>query len=47
VEFAIPCANLTAFRVWLFAMVDHATVIGPPRVRKQVVAWLTEQAGDQ
>jgi hypothetical protein len=26
-------------------MVDHATVIGPPRVRKQVVAWLTEQAG--
>ncbi|MEY3559476.1 MAG: putative proteasome accessory factor, partial [Actinomycetota bacterium] len=45
VEFAIPCANLTAFRVWLFAMVDHATVIGPPRVRKQVVAWLTDLAG--
>ena len=45
VEFAIPCANLTAFRVWLFAMVDHATVIGPPRVRKQVVNWLTELAG--
>ena len=45
VEFAIPCANLTAFRVWLFAMVDHATVIGPPRVRTQVIAWLTEQAG--
>ena len=44
-EFAIPCANLTAFRVWLFAMVDHATVLGPPRVRKQVIAWLTEQAG--
>jgi predicted DNA-binding transcriptional regulator YafY len=45
VEFAIPCANLTAFRVWLFAMVDNATVIGPPRVRKQVISWLTEQAG--
>jgi len=45
VEFAIPCSNLTAFRVWLFAMVDNATVIGPPRVRKQVISWLTEQAG--
>jgi hypothetical protein len=26
-------------------MVDNATVIGPPRVRKQVITWLTEQAG--
>jgi hypothetical protein len=29
----------------LFAMVDSATVVGPPRVRKQVVEWLTDQAG--
>jgi hypothetical protein len=44
VEFAIPCANLTAFRVWLFAMVDRAEVLSPPAVRAKVIEWLTQQA---
>ena len=47
IEFAIPCANMTAFRVWLFAMVDHAVVLGPPRVRKQVIDWLNQLAGSR
>ena len=46
-EFSIPCANMTAFRVWLFAMVDHAVVLGPPQVREQVIAWLSELAGSK
>ncbi len=47
IEFAIPCSNMTAFRVWLFAMVDHAVVLGPPRVRQQVVTWLHQLAGSR
>lgn len=42
VEFAIPCANLSAFRLWLFAMVEGAEVLAPETIRKQVVQWLEE-----
>jgi predicted DNA-binding transcriptional regulator YafY len=45
IEFAIPCANLGAFRVWLFAMVDRVEVLGPPRVREHIVSHLNELAG--
>jgi predicted DNA-binding transcriptional regulator YafY len=45
IEFAIPCANLGAFRVWLFAMVDRAEVLGPPRVREHIVNHLKQIAG--
>jgi len=45
IEFAIPCANLGAFRVWLFAMVDRVEVLGPPRVREHIVRHLNELAG--
>jgi hypothetical protein len=44
IEFAIPCANLNAFRVWLFAMVDRAEVLGPPRVREHIVSHLKKFA---
>ena len=44
VEFSIPCGNLSAFRLWLFAMVESAEVLAPPRVRQQVIAWLEEFA---
>jgi predicted DNA-binding transcriptional regulator YafY len=44
IEFAIPCANMDAFRLWLFAMVDRAEVLSPPVVRAQVIEWLTHQA---
>jgi len=45
IEFNIPCANLSAFRVWLFAMVDRAEVLAPPEIRAQVRAWLNELLG--
>ncbi|MFM9084923.1 MAG: helix-turn-helix transcriptional regulator [Acidimicrobiia bacterium] len=44
VEFDIPCANLAAFRSWLFAMVDGAEVLSPPEIRAAVVGWLHEMA---
>jgi predicted DNA-binding transcriptional regulator YafY len=42
VDFSIPCANLAAFRSWLFAMVDRAEVLSPPFVRDHVIAALRE-----
>lgn len=47
IEFNIPCANLAAFRVWLFAMVDRAEVLGPPEMRTQVRGWLAELVGGE
>ena len=44
VVFEIPCSNGYAFRLWLFAMMDKAEVIGPPDVRELVVRWLDEVA---
>lgn len=42
--FEVPCSNDYAFRLWLFAMVDKAEVVGPPDVREMVVQWLDELA---
>ena len=47
IEFAIPCANMSAFRLWLFAMVDSAEVLAPASVREQVIQWLEQLAGDK
>lgn len=41
----VPCANLDAFRSWLFGLGEHAEVLGPPAVRADVVAWLEALAG--
>ncbi len=40
----VACANLDAFRAWLFAWGTHAVVVGPPAVRDGVVQWLTDLA---
>ena len=42
--FEVPCSNSYAFRLWLFAMVDKAEVVGPQDVRAMVVRWLDEIA---
>lgn len=42
--FEVPCSNSYAFRLWLFAMVDKAEVVGPQDVREMVVRWLDEIA---
>lgn len=43
----VPCANLSAFRSWLFGLGDHAEVLGPPEVRADVVQWLRQMVGSQ
>lgn len=36
----VACANLDAFRSWLFGLGEHAEVLTPPDVRAAVVDWL-------
>lgn len=36
----VPCANLDAFRSWLFGLGAYAEVLSPPEVRGDVVGWL-------
>jgi len=40
IEIDVPCANLPAFRSWLFGYLDHAEVAAPADVRADVIAWL-------
>lgn len=44
VELDVPCANLDAFRSWLFGFGEHAEVLGPPEVRASVIGWLERLA---
>ncbi len=41
----VPCGNLGAFRSWVLGLLDDATVLEPPDVRADVVAWLEGGAG--
>ncbi|MEI8241523.1 MAG: WYL domain-containing protein [Actinomycetota bacterium] len=45
IEVYVPCANVDAFRSWLFGLGSHADVIAPPEVRAAVVEWLRALAG--
>ncbi len=40
----VACANLGAFRSWLFGFGLHAEILRPPDVRAAVVAWLEAMA---
>ena len=44
--FNVPCSNLSAFRLWLFAMVDKAEVREPLEVRDIVIGWLDDLAAE-
>jgi len=44
IDVSVPCGNRTAFRTWLFAMVDRAEVVEPESLRGEVVAWLRDIA---
>lgn len=37
---SVPCANLDAFRSWLFGLGTHAEVLGPTDLRQSIVEWL-------
>lgn len=41
----VPCANLDAFRSWLFGLGRHAEVLAPADVRAAVVEWLRAMVG--
>lgn len=44
VDVEVPCANLEAFRSWLFGLGEHAEVLAPAEVRAAIVTWLREMA---
>ncbi|HEX3090309.1 MAG TPA: WYL domain-containing protein [Ilumatobacteraceae bacterium] len=44
VEVEVPCANLDAFRSWLFGWGVHAEVVGPADVRDGLIEWLRAMA---
>lgn len=44
VDIAVPCANIDAFRSWLFGWGVHAEVLEPADVRDEVVEWLRTMA---
>jgi len=41
----VPCANVDAFRSWLFGLGSHAEVLAPPALRTAVIEWLQATAG--
>lgn len=41
---ALAVANVDAFRSWVIGLLDHAVVLGPPKMRKAVVDWLKATA---
>jgi predicted DNA-binding transcriptional regulator YafY len=40
VDVAVPASNLEAFRSWLIGLLDHAVVVSPAHVRRDVMDWL-------
>ncbi len=45
IDVEVPCANLDAFRSWLFGLGLQAEVLGPVEVRADVVQWLRSMVG--
>jgi predicted DNA-binding transcriptional regulator YafY len=37
----VPASNMPAFRSWVLGLLDHAVVLDPPEVRREIVDWLT------
>jgi len=44
---ALAVVNRDAFRTFVLDLLDHAEVLEPPELRAEIVAWLTELAGDR
>jgi predicted DNA-binding transcriptional regulator YafY len=45
IEIAVPCANVDAFRSWVFGLGADAEVLGPDDVRAAIVEWLRAMVG--
>jgi len=44
---ALAVVNREAFRTFVLDLLEHAEVLEPPELRAEIVAWLTELAGDR
>ena len=44
---ALAVVNREAFRAFVLDLLEHAEVLEPPELRAEIVAWLTELAGDR
>lgn len=40
IDVLVPATNLDAFRSWVIGLVEHAVVLGPPEIRREIVEWL-------
>jgi proteasome accessory factor B len=45
--FTVPVRNWPPFRSFAFTFLDHATVLGPPAWRADIIAWLRHLAGER
>lgn len=45
VDVEVACGNRTAFKSWLYAMVDRAEVLSPDHVRREIIEDLQAMAG--
>ncbi len=45
IDVEVACGNRTAFKAWLYAMVDRAEVISPDSIRQEIMADLRRLAG--
>jgi hypothetical protein len=45
IDVSVPCGNRSAFRTWLYAMVDRAVVVSPENVRQEIITDLQRLAG--
>ena len=43
--FRVGVTNVPAFRSFVLGFLDHAEILGPPRLRDDMVAWLRRLAG--
>ncbi len=43
---SVPAGNLPAFRSWVLGLLEHAEVESPPEIRRHLIDWLLDVAGD-
>ncbi len=41
VELALGVSSFASIRSWVLGLLDHATVVGPPGFRDELISWLT------
>jgi predicted DNA-binding transcriptional regulator YafY len=47
IEVALAVVNREAFRTFVLDLLDHAEVLGPPELRRDIVEWLAAMAGSR